>query len=184
MLGMGSDSGWGLACTTDESLQSHGFGSQEKRSLHINAENCMLCLFAWLFFFARRQHYVNGMPRKIWGTGVLREVYGQALCIYRVPLTLRWMHCLEGTILVINGCSIMTCSPGSVRFSQVLPLTCLRQLWTIVYLIMFHGVTILKLFQLIPLIFHGKGKRFMPFLHLVWSYVAWKKWSLTKRKEC
>ena len=31
-----SDSGWGIACTTDESLQSHGFWSQEQRSFHIN----------------------------------------------------------------------------------------------------------------------------------------------------
>ena len=62
----------------------------------------------------------------------------------------------------------MTCSLGFVRFSQVLPFTCLRQFWTIVYLVMFHGVPILKRFQLMPLIYHGKGKRFMPFFHLVW----------------
>ncbi|KAK2547271.1 hypothetical protein P5673_032859 [Acropora cervicornis] len=31
-----SDSDWGIACTTDESLQSHGFWSQEQRSFHIN----------------------------------------------------------------------------------------------------------------------------------------------------
>ena len=93
------------------------------------------------------------------------------------------MYFLEGSIVIISGCPIMTFSPASVRFSQVLPLTCLRQLWTIVYLVMFHGVAILKLFQLIPLIFHGKGKIFMPFLHLVSSHVSWKKWSVTKRKE-
>ena len=39
----------------------------------------------------------------------------------------RQMHSLEGTILIMNECSIMTCSPGFVRFSQVLPLTCLGQ---------------------------------------------------------
>ena len=42
---------------------------------------------------------------------------------------LRRMQGLEGPILIMNGCSIMICSPGFVRFNQVLPLTCLRQKW-------------------------------------------------------
>ena len=37
-----SDSGWCIACTTDESLHSHGFWSQEQRSLHINFDPTLL----------------------------------------------------------------------------------------------------------------------------------------------
>ena len=37
-----SDSGWGIACTTDESLHSHWFWSQEQRSLHINFDPTLL----------------------------------------------------------------------------------------------------------------------------------------------
>jgi len=39
-----SDSRWGIAYTTDESLQSHGFWSQEHRSRHIN-ERELYCVY-------------------------------------------------------------------------------------------------------------------------------------------
>ena len=37
-----SNSGWCIACTTDESLHSHGFWSQEQRSLDINFDPTLL----------------------------------------------------------------------------------------------------------------------------------------------
>ena len=46
-----SDSGWGIACTTDESLQSHGFWSREQRFLHINVPEwhvVFICLTVFL----------------------------------------------------------------------------------------------------------------------------------------
>jgi len=48
-----SDSGWGIACTTDESLQSHGFWSQEQRSFHINVREFYV-VFICLTVFAKR----------------------------------------------------------------------------------------------------------------------------------
>ena len=47
-----SDSCRGIACTTDESLQSHGFWSQELRSLHINVRELHV-VFICLTVFCR-----------------------------------------------------------------------------------------------------------------------------------
>ena len=47
-----SDSGWGIACTTDESLQAHGIWSQEQKSLHINVRE-LYVVFICLTVFCK-----------------------------------------------------------------------------------------------------------------------------------
>ena len=104
-----SDSGWGIACTTDESLQSHGIWSQEQRSLHINVRK-LYVVFICLTVFCKEMcdthirfeidnttavSYVNGMggcksatcdavARKIWDWCIERGLWLSAVHIWGV----------------------------------------------------------------------------------------------------
>jgi len=53
-----SDSGWGIASSTDESLQSHGIWSQEQRSLHINVRE-LYVVFICLTIFCKDMHGIH-----------------------------------------------------------------------------------------------------------------------------
>ena len=101
-----SDSGWGIACTTDESLQSHGFWSQEQRSFHINVRE-LYVVFICLTVFCKEMSdthirfeidnttavsYVNGMggcksaacnevAKKIWDWCIQRGLWLSAVHI-------------------------------------------------------------------------------------------------------
>ena len=101
-----SDSGWGIACTTDESLQSHGFWSQEQRSFHINVRE-LYVVFICLTVFCKEMSdthirfeidnttavsYVNGMggcksaacdevAKKIWDWCIERGLWLSAVHI-------------------------------------------------------------------------------------------------------
>ena len=46
-----SDSGWVIACTTEESLQSHRIWSQEQRSLHINVRELFVVFICLTLFY-------------------------------------------------------------------------------------------------------------------------------------
>ena len=99
-------SGWGIACTTDESLQSHGFWSQEQRSFHINLRE-LYVVFICLTVFCKEMSdthirfeidnttavsYVNGMDgcksaacdevaKKIWDWCIERGLWLSAVHI-------------------------------------------------------------------------------------------------------
>ena len=105
-----SDSGWGIACTTDESLQSHGFWSQEQRSFHINVRE-LYVVFICLTVFCKEMSdthirfeidnttavsYVNGMggcksaacdevAKKIWDWCIERGLWLSAV---HIPCTM------------------------------------------------------------------------------------------------
>jgi hypothetical protein len=53
-----SDSGWGIHCTTDDSLQSQGLWTQEQASLHINVREIYV-VFICLTIFCKAMTNVH-----------------------------------------------------------------------------------------------------------------------------